>query len=105
MGRAVQFYRDVLGLELVRREGDSWAEFVAGPTKFALHGVVESHPVSPGGATAVFRVGDLEEARATLEARGVRFHERTGEVPGEARFALFSDPDGNPVQLIEYAGS
>jgi hypothetical protein len=26
-------------------------------------------------------------------------------VPGSARFATFHDPDGNPVQLIEYLQS
>ena len=33
---------------------------------------------------------------------GKTFHERGGEVPGYARFASLSDPDGNTVQLIEY---
>ena len=27
-----------------------------------------------------------------------------GEVEGFARFATFRDPDGNPVQIIEYIG-
>jgi predicted enzyme related to lactoylglutathione lyase len=103
MSRAVAFYRDVLGLPLARRDGDDWAEFDAGGSRFALHGASEGHPVRPGGATAVFEVEDLDSARRRLEGRGVRFHERGGEVPGFARFASFSDPDGNTVQLIEYS--
>jgi catechol 2,3-dioxygenase-like lactoylglutathione lyase family enzyme len=103
MERAVAFYRDVLGLPLVRRDGDSWALFDAGGVRFALHGLVEGHPVAPGGATAVFEVPDLDEARLTLEGRGVRFHDHAGEVAGYARFASFPDPDGNTVQVIEYA--
>jgi predicted enzyme related to lactoylglutathione lyase len=76
--------------------------FDAGGRQFALHGAIEGHPVSPGGATAVFSVLDLDEARAMLADRGVEFgHE--GEVQGYARFASFKDPDGNTVQLIEYA--
>jgi predicted enzyme related to lactoylglutathione lyase len=102
MERAVRFYRDVLGLRLVRQDGDSWALFEADGSRFALHGVVDGHPVAPGGATAVFSVDDLDRARLTLEGRGARFHERGGEVPGYARFASLSDPDGNTVQLIEY---
>jgi hypothetical protein len=35
----------------------------------------------------------------------VVFDEHVGEVPDRARFATFRDPDGNPIQLIEYAGS
>lgn len=102
MSRAVAFYRDVVGLPLLRQEGESWAEFDAGPIRFALHGAVDGHPVSPGGATAVFEVKDLDRARRMLEERGARFDEHVGEVAGYARFASFPDPDGNTVQIIEY---
>jgi predicted enzyme related to lactoylglutathione lyase len=102
MDRAVAFYRDVLGLRLVRRDGASWAEFDAGGRRFALHGAVEGRPVTPGGATAVFSVQDLDAARSRLSELGVEIgHE--GEVGDYARFASFADPDGNTVQLIEYA--
>ncbi len=84
MDRAVAFYRDVVGLSLSRREGDNWAEFEAGDARFSLHLVVEGHPATPGGGsaggTAVFEVDDLDEARRSLEARGVSFHEHVGEV-------------------------
>lgn len=103
MDRAVTFYRDVLGLRLIRREGPSWAELDAGAVRLALHGAVEGPPVEPGGATAVFGVKDLDTARSGLEQQGVRFVEHTGEVEGFARFATFLDPDGNRVQIIEYA--
>jgi predicted enzyme related to lactoylglutathione lyase len=102
MDRGVAFYRDVLELPLVRRDGENWAEFDAGPVRLALHGVVEGRQVAPGGATAVFEVDDLDEARRALEDRGVTFHEHIGEVAGYARFASFLDPDGNTVQIIEY---
>jgi catechol 2,3-dioxygenase-like lactoylglutathione lyase family enzyme len=102
LDRSVRFYRDVLGLRLLQLHGASWAEFDAGGRPFALHGAVEGQPVSPGGATAVFSVLDLDAARAKLEERGVRFH-HDGDVPGLARYALFHDPDGNTAQLIEYA--
>jgi predicted enzyme related to lactoylglutathione lyase len=102
MDRAVAFYRDVLGLDLQRRDGDNWAVFDAGGRMFALHAAVEGRPVAAGGATAVFSVADLDLARALLSERGVEFgHE--GDVAGYARFASFRDPDGNTVQLIEYA--
>ena len=102
MDRAVEFYRDVLGLTLRRREGSSWAEFEVGGRRFALHAQIEGRPSNPGGATAVFAVEDLDRARAQLADRGVEFgHE--GDVAGYARFASFMDPDGNTVQLIEYA--
>ena len=100
MDAAVAFYTDIVGLPLVRREGDEWAELDAGPIRFALHGADQA---SPGSGTVVFRVDDLDEARWTLEGRGAVFDAYVGEVEGYARFATFRDPDGNPVQIIEYA--
>lgn len=104
MDRGVRFYQDVLGLSLVRRDGGEWALFDTGAVGFALHGATQGRPVQAGGATAVFRVDDLEAARRSLEARGATFDEHVGEVEGFARFASFRDPDGNVVQLIEYSG-
>ncbi|MGH2682270.1 MAG: VOC family protein [Actinomycetota bacterium] len=101
MDRAVSFYRDVVGLKLVRQDGSQWAEFATDPVRFALHGAVEGHPVRSGGAAIMFRVDDLDRARRTMEEKGVEFDEHSGEVEGFARFATFRDPDGNRVELIE----
>jgi catechol 2,3-dioxygenase-like lactoylglutathione lyase family enzyme len=99
MDAAVDFYRDVVGLALKRRDGDEWAEFDAPPVTLALHG-----GAAPGQAsgTVVFRVEDLDATRWTLEQRGATFDAYVGEVEGRARFATFRDPDGNPIQVIEY---
>jgi CreA protein len=99
MDAAVAFYRDVMGLTQVRRAGDEWAEFDAGPVRLGLHA---AEVPQPGGGTAVFRVEDLDRARWQLEQRGAHFDEHVGEVEGFARFATFRDPDGNAVQIIEY---
>jgi catechol 2,3-dioxygenase-like lactoylglutathione lyase family enzyme len=101
MDRAVSFYRDTLGLPLVRQDGPSWAAFDAGGMTLALHGNVDGRALEPGGATAVFDVEDLDVAQALLAARGVSF-DHEGDVTGYARFASFRDPDGNTLQLIEY---
>ena len=101
MDRSTRFYREVLGLALVRRDGDEWAEFDAGSTRLALHAHMSGQSHVAGGATAVFQVDDLDAAKAALSARGVEFgHE--AEVKGFARFASFVDPDGNTLQIIEY---
>lgn len=102
MDRAVAFYRDVVGLKLVRRDGSQWAEFATEPVRFALHGATEGHPVRSGGAAVMFRVDDLDRARRTLQEKGVEFDEHSGEVEGFVRFATFRDPDGNRVELIEH---
>jgi catechol 2,3-dioxygenase-like lactoylglutathione lyase family enzyme len=100
--RAVAFYTDVVGLPLVRRSGDEWAELDAGTIRIALHGTDLADP--PASGTVVLRVPDLDAARWTLTERGAVFDEHVGEVEGYARFAMFRDPDGNPVQIIEYIG-
>lgn len=102
MDAAVDFYRDVIGLPLLRRDGDSWAEFDAGRVRFAVHGRAPDQPV-PAGGTVVFEVADLDATRRELEGRGARFEE-AGEVEGYARFASLRDPDDNLLQIIEYRG-
>ena len=101
MDRAAAFYGGALGLALVMRHGDEWAEFDAGSIRVGLHGAGTERSV-PRGGTAVFQVDDLDLAKASLEERGVAFEEHLGEVPGLARYASFADPDGNSMQLIEY---
>jgi len=102
MDRSARFYGEVLGLALMRRDGDQWAEFDAGSTRLALHAYMPGQGHVAGGATVVFQVGDLDAAKLALSSRGVEFgHE--GEVKGFARFASFADPDGNTLQIIEYA--
>lgn len=101
LDRAVAFYRDSVGLSLLRRDGDEWAELDAGGIRLGLHGAGERREL-PEGGTVVLRVGDLDLARTALEERGVRFDDHVGEVEGRARFASFADPDGNRLQLIEY---
>jgi predicted enzyme related to lactoylglutathione lyase len=73
-----------------------------GGRMFALHGAVEGRPIAPGGAAAVFDVEDLDAAKSLLAGRGVEF-DHEGDVAGYARFASFHDPDGNALQIIEYA--
>ncbi|HEY7659302.1 MAG TPA: VOC family protein [Actinomycetota bacterium] len=100
MDRAVEFYRDALGLTLRVRHGDEWTELDGGSVRIGLHGAGGRRV--PEGGTAVFQVDDLDLARAGLEARGVAFDEHLGEVAGLARYASFADPDGNRLQIIEY---
>jgi len=43
MGKAVKFYRDMLGLQL-KFESPDWSEFVTGETTLALHPASEKNP-------------------------------------------------------------
>jgi predicted enzyme related to lactoylglutathione lyase len=99
MDDAVAFYRDVLGLALIVRAGDDWAEFDAGGTTVALHGARGSSQLA--GATVVFAVDDLDKAMRGMQERGISFEGEVREAPGLGRFASFRDPDGNLLQILE----
>ncbi len=102
MERAIAFYTSALGLPLLRRHGDEWAELDAGPVRLALHG--GGGEGRPSGGTVVFEVEDLDSTRFAMELCGVVFGEPVGEADGLARFASFTDPDGNRMQLLERYG-
>src|SRR6187200_2818058 len=85
LGRAVAFYTEVVGLPLVRRDGDEWAELDGGSIRLALHGTDVAE--LPASGTVVLRVDDLDRARWMLTERGAVFDEHVGEVEEYARFA------------------
>jgi catechol 2,3-dioxygenase-like lactoylglutathione lyase family enzyme len=102
MDRAIEFYRDVLGLPLDYRTGNEWAQLSAGPVKIGLHGT-GSAAQSRAGGTLAFTVTDLDATKAKLASRGVEVgHEGGGDGRGP-RFVEFTDPDGNVLALFEYA--
>jgi catechol 2,3-dioxygenase-like lactoylglutathione lyase family enzyme len=96
IGRAVAFYRDVVGLPQNPREP---TEFEAGNVTLAVW-KPEDHGVEfVSGAThgIALRVTDVASARAELEAKGVEF---VGERDsGVCNMAFFEDPDGNSLIL------
>src|SRR2546427_3945396 len=57
LDRAVAFYRDLLGLPLMRRDGERWAEFDAGGRRVALHRAEDQPPSTGGGPGPVFPRG------------------------------------------------
>jgi glyoxylase I family protein len=60
-----------------------------------------SYPEACGLRHLAFEVGDIDEAVAQLETRGVVVEKvRTDEHTGQ-RFTFFADPDGLPLELYE----
>ena len=104
MQRAVDFYRDTLGLHLVFRAGDHWAELDAGNgLHLGLHpaSVRSPTPGTPGGITVGFAVDEpIAQVVATLQQRGVTVYGPVMDDPGLA-LAFFADPDGNPLYIAE----
>ena len=98
MDKAVEFYNGILGLEVLRREGNDWTELRAGDTVLALSGELATRP-PPGGATVLQKkegLGGGERAR-----REKRVQRGRVEDMGGARMLTFHDPDGNEIIAME----
>ena len=103
MQRSVDFYTGVLGMRLVFRAGDDWAQLDAGGLAIGLHPASDGNPApgTPGGIAVGFSVDvPIAEAVSSLAAHGVAVR---GPKPGGGgvRLAFFADPDGNPLSLAE----
>src|SRR2546423_11093504 len=94
MQRAVEFYRDTVGLDVVFRAGDHWAELDAGGgLRLGLHPASARSPVpgTPGGITVGLAVDEpIAQVVAALEQRGVTVHGPVIDEPGLA-LAFFAD--------------
>ena len=101
-GRALAWYRDVLGFKVVfELETWGWAQLQS-PVDGLLIGIGQSEEVKEGGgATVTFHVKDIEATRAYLESEGVRFDGETNEIEGMVKLCTFYDPDGNAFMLAQ----
>ena len=107
-----KFYTEVLELRVVsefyRAERDSWKLDLEIPygvqiELFSFPGAPArlSYPEAQGLRHLAFRVRDLDQDVAGLQAKGVGVEDiRTDELTGK-RFTFFADPDGLPIELYE----
>lgn len=95
MQRAVAFYRDSLGLQVLEQH-DDWSEVTAGDQRIGLN--ASESPVGEGGAVIAFAVDDIEATIKQLKDEGVEFSGELSEHPW-GQIAPFKDPDGNDLQV------
>jgi CreA protein len=101
-GKALAWYRDVLGFKVVSElESWGWAQLQT-PVDGLLIGIGQSEEVKKGGgATLTFTVKDIAAARLYLEGEGGRFDGETSQVEDMVKLATFYDPDGNALMLAQ----
>jgi catechol 2,3-dioxygenase-like lactoylglutathione lyase family enzyme len=99
--KAIDWYSDVLGLELVYKlEQHGWCE-MSTATKHVTIGLGQTEELKPGSTTPTFGVMDIDAARMHLESKDVRFDGDTYEIEGMVKLCMFYDPDGNSYMLAQ----
>ena len=107
--RAVSFYTERLGFEIVQRPAPILAIVARGDLHLLLSGPAASggRPMpdgrqqEPGGWNRiVLYVDDLGAAVASLKAASARFRNEMEVGPGGKQVQI-EDPDGNPIELHE----
>ena len=114
MDRAVGFYRDVLGFEvlgqLVLNEGAFKLVYLqAGAGRIELFAFTEEGrglDPSPrnedlGFKHVAFQVDDVDAVARRLQQHGVAFTVAPTDAPGGVRLAFFHDPDGNLLEIVD----
>lgn len=124
--RSIEFYRDLLGMEVIENEGFSGALFdrilalegVTGKTAMLRHGSLQielfeflspqpkradpERPVCDHGITHFcIEVTQIEELYKRLSAAGIRFHCPPLDFPGSLKATYGRDPDGNVFELLQ----
>ena len=98
MERAIAFYRDVIGLELMVDHG-GWAELGYDDAVVALHAGGDGEYRSTGLA---FRVADVAAACADVKAGGGRVVRPPVEPPGVGIIRVdVVDPEGNGFTVTQ----
>jgi catechol 2,3-dioxygenase-like lactoylglutathione lyase family enzyme len=130
MERSLPFYRDLLGLQVIRdvvREGETFDRLTGfpnarlrvvvltdGQSEHLLELIEYLHPrgephrwrLCDAGATHIsYYVSDLDEAYERLQGKGVHFHSPPVVVQRDGRVVgkgvYLYDPDGNIIELFE----
>src|SRR3954467_14092908 len=109
--KAVAFYTDLLGFELLTLASPAFADvkrgnlrlLLAGPKSSAGRPMPDGEKPGPGGWNRVhFIVDDVEAEVSRLRDAGARFRNDIIEGPGGKQILLL-DPSGNVVELFQPA--
>ena len=111
--RSIAFYTQTLGFTLDQQHAPAFGQVSCGGLKLILSGpgasgsrdMPDGRKQEPGGWNrVVMQVADLPERIKELKDKEVRFRNQMEVGPGGKQIQV-EDPDGNPVELFEPAGS
>jgi methylmalonyl-CoA/ethylmalonyl-CoA epimerase len=100
--RAIQFYRDVLGMRFLFQAQPGLGFFDLNGVRLMLDGPAKAH--AGNSSVIYYKVPDLQAAFAALSSRGVQFEAKPhmiAKMPDhELWMAFFRDPDENLIALM-----
>jgi methylmalonyl-CoA/ethylmalonyl-CoA epimerase len=100
LNRAVEFYRDRLGLKLTSTNED-FAFFDAGGFTIALRGGMrKADPTDLTSTEIAFAVEHVKLAHQALRAQGVEFKREPRVITGTTWATDFRDPDGHVLSIV-----
>jgi methylmalonyl-CoA/ethylmalonyl-CoA epimerase len=101
--RAIAFYRDVLGMRFLFQAPPGLGFFDCAGVRLMLDGPTGAQ-AGAHGSVLYYKVPDIQDAFATLSARGVTFEGKPhliAKMPDhELWMAFFHDPDRNLLALM-----
>ena len=99
------FYVETLGLPVLGAfEGQNIVFIGGGSTAIEIVEDSDARADNGGWRHLALEVPDVDAAYQELTSKGIAFHVLPEDFPPDApkmRFALFRDPDGNELELIE----
>jgi predicted enzyme related to lactoylglutathione lyase len=104
LARAIEFYRDRLGMRFLFQAPPSLAFFDCSGIRLMV-GVAEDKQFDHPGSVLYFKVDNIEQAYADLKSRGVTFRGEPhliAKLPDhELWMAFFDDTEGNTLALMD----
>ncbi|MBL8341472.1 MAG: VOC family protein [Rubrivivax sp.] len=99
---SIDWYRKVLGFELLYRvDKIGWCELSTAVPGVSV-GLSQNEKVAQGGgATNVWGVKDIDEAKAHLDTLGVKQDGGIQHIPEMVKLLTFYDPDGNAMMFAQ----
>jgi len=102
LDRAVQFYRDALGLRFLFQAPPGLAFFDCAGVRLMLDQAADNR--DHRSSILYFRVPNISEAYQTLRGRGVKFQDEPHlihkDVDYELWMAFFQDPENNTLAIM-----
>ena len=102
MDASIAWYERVLGFSLLHRADEiGWCVLSTRVPGVTVGLSQSEHVTLGGGATNVWGVKDIDEAKAHLDAHGVKQDGEIQHVPEMVKLITFFDPDGNAMMLAQ----